>query len=185
MRAALATLVAVATAAVLPAAAHADTTDLFTLTQGSLTATWTLPATNTITQPFEPLLILGFMPLSESINGVSVIPQEIYIHDGFNLSGSFGTIGTGYMPHILQIVASSPFYDMSTGQEMATYNTQFLNGTFTGLTQTGLGAFTPFTLTIGPEAPATTPTPEPSSLLLLATAALGAIATLKRRSILG
>ena len=182
MRAALATLVALA-AAVLPAAAHADTVDVMTVTGGGHTYVFDFPSVETIHyQANLAQFVPGLTPLSASIDGTSVTPTNVFFHPGgLNIIGPFGTIM--YL-NVLQILSETgPYFDNPAfPQGYDTYTAAFVTGSWPAFGSTFNGGnvvITDFTVSIQPQS--VTTTPEPSSLLLLATGALGAFAALKRR----
>ena len=176
MRSALATFIALA-ASILPAAAHADTVDLFTLTTGASVSTWTLPSVVSFTYPDRIPQFLPNFPITLITNGVSTSTSVTfeYNHAANLIVGDLWVYG-------------GPSFLMTTGVgdngTFSSYTGTFDLGTFYagyvyGLSGNNLTEI-PATLTIVQQA--TAPTPEPSSLLLLATASLASLAALKRRT---
>jgi len=190
MRKALFPLALLASALTLSLTAHADTIDDFVLTGNGETLTFSLPATGVYT------LHLHFNNFLASGPGT--------------INGAPGTVGaTFYVPYF-EIVPNAPALQINsnpqsntpnlygsipyswfvvpaqfpTPQDEGTFNVTFVPGTYQLQTGTNFldHPFTPplqFTLTITPETPAATP--EPASLTLLGTGALGLIAFTARR----
>jgi PEP-CTERM motif len=189
MSKALFTLAILASALTLPLTAHADTIDDFVLTGNGETVTFSLPATGVYT------LHLHFDSFSASGPGI--------------IDGAPGTVGATFYVQYFEAVPQAPALTINsnpqsnipnlygsipyswfvvpaqfpTPQDEGTFNVTFVPGTYQ-LQNTGLFFQPPtplqFTLTITPET-STAATPEPASLTLLATGALGITAFAARR----
>lgn len=180
MRATVAALLLLSASA-LPVAAHAETLDVMTVTGNGQTYVFDFPSLETFTYPLGiPQFIPGLTPVSETLDGASVTPTELYFHPGGeNIIGPFGTIM--YL-NVLDVLSyTGPYNDPDGPGEYDIYTSTFDLGTWdvydTGLSGNGY-TIMPYTVSIEEET--VTDTPEPSALLLLATALLATIA-LRRR----
>lgn len=173
MRATLTALVLLSASA-LTLAAHADTVDVMTVTGNGHTYTFDFPLVETFTYPTNLVLFVpGFTPLSETIDGASVTPTEIFIHPDQNISGPFGQVMLSF--NVLDFLSfSGPYTDPSTLQTYDIYTTAFYTGSWDAFgTAIINGVFTNVVYDINiQQESTTTPTPEPPGLLLLATAGL-------------
>jgi hypothetical protein len=168
-----------ASAAILPLAAHADTLDVMTVTGNGHTWTFDFPLTQTFTYPANlPLFIPGLTPLSATLDGASIAPGEIFFHNFQNISGPFGQIITPGAGVLDILSVSGPYTNPVTMQSFYAYTSTLFNGTFNGTEFNGITTV-PFTISVEQS---TAPTPEPSSLALLATGILSFAALIKRRT---
>jgi hypothetical protein len=171
--------------------AHADAIDDFVLTGNGETVTFSLPATGVYTlhehfdnfQASGPGTIDGAPATVEAVFYVKYFEfvqgapdLNIYSNQLSNFPNLYGSI-----PYSWFVVPA----EFPNPVDEGTFNVTFVPGTYQ--LQTGSTFFDhpfnpplPYTLSITPETPIA-PTPEPSSLILLATGAVGAITTLKRR----
>ncbi len=162
-------------AASFPLAAHADTVDLFTLTGGGNTSAWTLPSPINFSVHNEPQFVPTF-PITLVTNGVpanSTVTFE-FGHVANLLVGGLAIIN---IPSVLNPTL------LTDDGTISTYTGTFDLGTFNGLVQVFSNnslTYVPYTLTIASQQDAS-PTPEPSSLLLLATGLAAALVPLRRR----
>ncbi len=159
----------------LPAAAHATQIDDFVLTSAHHTYTFSL-TTPYYTGPTFGHFFVNFPEFGPgTIDGVA----------GYTLGGYFyNCCGSG----IDFTVPGIGTYQMR-GPDLQGYSTPFLTGTFQYVDDPYsfnpnliVAKDGPYTLTITPEAPTST-TPEPATLTLLATGALGLLTSLRRRLI--
>lgn len=183
MRATLAALLLL-TASALPLAAHADTVDIMAVTGNGHTYTFDFPTIETFTYPTNlAQFIPGFTPLSETIDGASVTPTEIFIHVGVNMSGPFGTLSPA---NVLDILSNSgPYTDPTMLQTYDIYTATFILGStisYGTAFNDGVVTYPVYDISIRQED--VTATPEPSSLILLATTVVGFAAFARRRSVL-
>jgi len=180
------TLAIFTSASFLPLAAHADLIDDFTLTGDSTTITYSLPGT--VTFPNFPLFNFFSQSAPTTINGVSGYDGTGLYYDTeffpsisliFSVPSSLPLILTGFPPFI-DFDFESPELGSAT----------FIPGTYTleSLQFTiPLQPFSPpifYDLTIIPES-APPSVPEPSSLLLFASGALGLLYRATKRRAVG
>jgi hypothetical protein len=171
--------------------AHADTIDDFVLTGNGETVTFSLPATGvyTLHEHFDNFQASG----PGTIDGVPFtiaatfyVPYFEIVEDAPALS-----IGSSPLSDIPNLYGSIPYSyfvvspEFPTPSDEGTFNVTFVPGTYQ--LETGSNFFDhpftpplPFTLSITPETPIA-PTPEPASLTLLATGALGIISVATKR----
>ncbi len=163
-------------AAALPLAAAADPVDNFTLTGNGNTYTWSLPATETY--PDYPHLGYIVFPGTVTINGTAQTTGDIGFYTIFGISGP-----DLYVPGINDTLYGQWLANLGPGPT-GFVSVTFDLGTF-DLNDYHFGPYnnpplpTPYTLTITQTDAATTP--EPSALILLATALLAIIPFLRRR----
>ncbi len=171
--------------ATIPVAAHADTVDVMTVTGEGHTWTFDFPTVETFTYPANlALFIPGLTPLSATLDGASIAPTEIFFHATQNISGPFGQIITP-SGSLLDISSpSGPFTDPVTLQTYYAYTSTFFTGQTVFGTETvfsgGIFSTAPFTIVVNAQQQSTAPTPEPSGLILLATALIAMTAFLPR-----
>jgi hypothetical protein len=189
MRKALFTLALLTSAFTLPLTAHADTIDDFVLTGNGETVTFSLPATGVYT--FHGHFDSFFTSAPGTINGAPVtldptfyvqyfenVPQapalSIFSKPPSNIPNLYGSIA--YTWSIVPAQFPNP-------QDEGTLYITFVPGTYQLQTTGFFPPFNPpldFSLTITPET-STAATPEPASLTLLATGALGITSLAARR----
>jgi hypothetical protein len=167
MRNALFALPLLASALILPRTAHADTTDLFTLTGDSNTYTFTLPQEFTfpvslhlVTVP--PLITTG------TINGVGGKTFDVTFYTGIGNTGEsliFDNVGNLAGSQLISFVSSSGNFDTAAIDPGSYQLIDFANS---------IKSPDYYHLTITPETTSPTPpfVPEPPTLLLLTTGAL-------------
>jgi hypothetical protein len=189
MSKALFTLALLASALSIPLTAHADTIDDFVLTGGGEVLTFSLPATGVYT------LHLHFASFGASgpgtINGVpGTVGGDFFVPYFEEIPGAPNlTIGSTPPSNIPNLYGSIPYSwfvvpaAFPSPSNEGTFNVTFVPGTYQ-LTNTTPSHPAPiplqFTLTITPET-STAATPEPASLTLLATGALGILSVAARR----
>ncbi|MBB5318453.1 PEP-CTERM sorting domain-containing protein [Tunturibacter empetritectus] len=166
MRNALFALPLLASALILPRAAHADTSDLFTITGDSNTYTFTLPEQFTFAVPLH-LVTIPSLTTTGTIDGVGGKTFDVTFFTTIGNTGeslSFNGI-TLAGPPLISFVSSSGNFDTaaidSGSYQLIDYANSIKGPDYYHLTIT----------------PATTPptppaVPEPSTLLLLTTGAL-------------
>jgi hypothetical protein len=175
---------------ILPLAAHADPIDDFVLTGGGQTITYSLPATSSY--PDFDLFNFFSGRGSASLNGVSGYSES----SQYNLLGGnipvtmiLTIFGSGPNPVLSLYLLGHPFFTYTTvpASNPPGYLPEDIVATFTPGTYNleseaypDLQPLADYTLTITQEA-ATAPTPELSTLALLATGTLGLTAFLAKR----
>jgi hypothetical protein len=177
MRKALFLLALLASAFTLPLAARADTIDDFVITGGGNLITFSLPASppgNLRTCPIG--IITSCLPGSETDFSVSTLVTFDGVTTLESIDFPTGRFGGGLS--LTQIRLFSNIGDLFTPDAA---NPTFLIGSFNlnAINPSGNPPIIAYDLTITPETSAATP--EPSSLALLATGALGLIAFTARR----
>ncbi len=188
-----------ASAFAIPAAAHANPIDDFVLTGNGHTYTFSLPATGPISGKPGQLGVASGTNFTQGTTSATV--------DGVGGYGAgatflyYANVGTLHFS-ISPLGTNGEFFDRTLfGRTLIDYTTQlnvenptapyeqytafhlygtFDLGTITNPGQPGVYAYTPYTLTITPEA-STAVTPEPATLTLLATGSLGLLTALRRR----
>jgi len=188
MRKALfATLALLPSAFTLPLTAHADTIDDFTLTGNGETVTFSLPATGvyTLHEHFDSFTASGPGTIDGAPGtvGATFYVQYFEIVPQAPALGVFSTPQSNIPADLYGSIPYSWFVvpaEFPNPSDEGTFNVTFVSGTYQ-LSNTGPFFQPPtlldFTLTITPE----TTAPEPASLTLLATGALGLIAVAARR----
>lgn len=175
----------------LPLAAHADQIDDFVLTGGGHTLSYSLPATTTF--PDDPSVEFFLASANTTIDGVSgyfltgqydAIPSQIGTMQLDVPDSIFGYSSILFQGPQLTSTVLVPSTDPNNPFDIAA---TFIPGTYS-LEGAGMsspfepsGPSLPYTLTITPQG-ATAMTPEPSSLILLATGIFGLVgfAAIKR-----
>lgn len=162
------------TASFLPLAAHADTVDLFTLTGGGNTYTWTLPSPVSFTVVNEPQFLPTF-PIILTVNGVPTA-SSVTFEFGHVANLIVGGLQVLNSPSVLNPTL------LSDNGTVSSYTGTFDLGTFGGGVEAfsnGTLTYVPYTLTIAPQQQVS-PAPEPSSLLFLGTGFAAALIRLRR-----
>ena len=184
MRSALFTLVATALVG-LPALAHADTTDEFTVTGQGLELTFALPSTPLVGDDYLKGFYFYLGDVSFTENGTAMTAADVYFYTkpndgGFSLDDANGNDIDGLDftgPKLFTSGVKHPTF------KEGTFNlTQYACGDGTDAEVVSDAKLGPckYKLTIDPEVgPA--PTPEPGSLALLGTGALGVFGVVRRR----
>jgi hypothetical protein len=167
MRKALFALPLLASTLILPHIAHADTTDLFTLTGDSNTYTFTLP--QQFTFPVEYHLVTVPAPTTiGTINGVGGQTFNFHFYTGIGGTGdslSFDQVGILAGPTLISFVSSTGTTD-TAAIDPGSYGLIDFAHSITGPDY--------YNLTITPETTPPPPpaVPEPPTIFLLATGAL-------------
>jgi hypothetical protein len=187
MRKALFTLALLTSAFTLPLTAHADAVDDFMLTGNGETLTFSLPATGVYIfhEHFDSFSASGSGIIGEAPGTVDATFYVQYFEFVFGAPDL--TIDSSPQSNIPNLYGSIPYSwfvvpaEFPNPSDEGTFNVTFVPGTYQ-LSNTGPFFQPPtrldFTLTITPE---TAATPEPASLTLLATGALGIISLASRR----
>ena len=182
MRSTLSALLVAASFA-LPAIAHADAVDDFTVTGHGLDLTFSLPATPVVGDNYSKgfYFYLGDVAFTE--NGTMMTAADVYFYTkpddgGFSLEDAAGNEIDG-----LDFTGKKLF---TSGVKNPTFKegmfnlTQFDCGSSAAAVSDASLAPCKYHLTIDAAA-APTPTPEPGSLALLGTGALGVVGVVRRR----
>jgi hypothetical protein len=148
----------------LPIAAHADTLDTFNISDGSIT--FTLPATPPVFGPSDPDIFETFpvvLSFDPSFFGNPTLDGQIVFYSALDGGG-------------LEVLIAHPGGTTS----LIDHGDLLYSGTTADPTfLTGAFNIGNDTLTITPQAG---PVPEPSTLVLLATGAVGLVTSIKRRA---
>lgn len=180
MRSTVAALL-LASASILPLAAHADTLDVMTVTGNGHTWIFDFPSVETFDYSLSlAQFIPGLTPLSATLDGASVTPTELFFHPGgLNIIGPFGTLM--YL-NVLDILSTyGPFVDSQFPGGYDEYTSTFLTGTWPAFgTEFNGTTVTTVDYTVNIQQESVTVTPEPPGLILLVTALIAMTALLRR-----
>jgi hypothetical protein len=183
------TFVLLASASILPLAAHADTVDDFTLAGNSTTITYSLPSTVSFTN--FPLFNFFSQSAPTTINGVSGFNETSLYYDTSIFPKISMTLSVpSTVPGSPQLILTGPQFIDFDFESPTLGSATFIPGTYTLESLNFFNLLQPFSppifydLTITPES--TPPAvPEPSSLLLFITGAAGLLYRATKRPTTG